>query len=156
MNYKKIKTDIQEILRRKNEKHHNMQQSSLLYHTPTIDNFEQHRTSINEYNKSDFQNHIFYLHKRERIQNMITINGQSFYSREGKVHEVFCCVHPGCNKIYMNKYSLKYHAEKGHITSNLDINKPYACNFFGCTRRYKNKSTLIKHVADTHLQRHKY
>ncbi|WUR03939.1 C2H2 domain-containing protein [Vairimorpha necatrix] len=153
MNYKKIKEENEEYLNKKYQKNIDIHQSPGFYHKPTISNYGSYPTIPFGYEEKYFQKHKVEKVKRNKIQNVITINGQSYYSRDGDFYEIFCCDYPGCFKKYISKYSLKYHIEKGHTSDNLDVNKPYACNFCGCNRRYKNKSTLIKHVADTHYKK---
>jgi len=145
-----MREEYEEYLNKKYQKNYDIHQSPGFTYKPALSNFGLYQTqslsSINPYNLSDNEKLT-----RERIKNVIFINGEGFYFREGKMFRVYHCDYPGCYKKYMSKYSLKYHLDKGHSPDSLDANKPYACNFGGCTKRYKNKSTLVKHLEDSHF-----
>ncbi|WUR03926.1 zinc finger C2H2 domain-containing protein [Vairimorpha necatrix] len=154
MNYKKMREEYEQYLNKKYQKNYDIHQSPGFSYKPAVFNFGLYQTAPFGFNEKYLMKYEVDKVKRERIQNVITINGQSYYNRDGRMYNVYYCDYPGCFKKYMSKYSLKYHVEKGHTPDNLDVNKPYACNFCGCSRRYKNKSTLVKHVADSHYKNH--
>jgi hypothetical protein len=152
MNYEKMREEYERYLNKKYQKNYDIQQSPGFSYKPAISNFGLYQSQPFSFNEQHFKKFENDKNKRERIQNVVFMNGQSYYTKDGKMYRVFQCEYPGCFKKYMSKYSLKYHLEKGHTPDNLDVNKPFACTFGGCTRRYKNKSTLIKHVEDAHYK----
>lgn len=75
----------------------------------------------------------------------------------------YCCLIPGCPKVYRNQNGLKYHIEHSHTPEERELaqrllkalkedptEKPYACHVEGCTKRYRNSNGLKYHMLHHH------
>ncbi|RVD92925.1 C2H2-type DNA- Zinc finger protein [Tubulinosema ratisbonensis] len=89
------------------------------------------------------------LPKNEKFFDVNEINNdfpRRILREAGKMYK---CAELGCEKIYTSLHGLKYHREKGHLSSDYD-KKPYICAKTGCKKRYKNSNGLKYHLEHYH------
>lgn len=95
------------------------------------------------------KNYVFHNNNFINLDQKKTSPNVSYIFKKNSIYK-FSCNIDNCLLKFTSKGGLKYHTEKYHDKSNLNISRPYICQVIDCGKHFKSKPGIKNHYESKH------